>query len=78
MNNLMLLRERIQESTVSEQQKQIELQKLHAMFDICETAECRRVLLLRHFGEESQPCGNCDNCQHPPIRFDATELVQSC
>ena len=76
MNNLMLLRERIQESTVSEQQKQIELQKLHAMFDICETAECRRVLLLRHFGEESQPCGNCDNCQHPPIRFDATELVQ--
>ena len=76
MNNLMLLRERIQESTVSEQQKQIELQKLNAMFDICETAECRRVLLLRHFGEESQPCGNCDNCQHPPIRFDATELVQ--
>ena len=33
-------------------QKQIELAKLDAMFAVCETAECRRVLLLRHFGEE--------------------------
>ncbi len=76
MNNFMLLRERIQESNASDFQKQIEQQKLNAMFDICETADCRRVLLLRHFGETSRPCGNCDNCQHPPIRFDGTELVQ--
>jgi ATP-dependent DNA helicase RecQ len=28
--------------------------------------DCRRVRLLAYFGEDSQPCGNCDNCLHPP------------
>lgn len=76
MNALMLLKERIQESHASDFQKQIELDKLNAMFDVCETASCRRQLLLRHFGEHSEPCGNCDNCVHPPARFDGTDLVQ--
>lgn len=76
MNNLMLLKERIAESGSDAFQKQIELAKLNAMFTVCETAECRRVLLLRHFGEETRPCGNCDNCLNPPERFDGTEPVQ--
>ena len=76
MNNLMLLKERIIESQVSDLQKQIELKKLNAMFDVCETVSCRRQLLLRYFGEDSEPCGKCDNCLHPPVRFDGTELVQ--
>ncbi|WP_027009898.1 DNA helicase RecQ [Conchiformibius kuhniae] len=76
MNNLMLLRERIAQSGADDTQKQIELQKLNAVFDICETAGCRRVPLLRHFGETSEPCGNCDNCRHPPARFDGTENVR--
>lgn len=76
MNNLVLLKERIAESQASDFQKQIELNKLNAMFDVCETVSCRRQLLLRHFGEHSEPCGNCDNCLHPPTRFDATEIVQ--
>ena len=76
MNNLVLLKERIQESGADDFQKQVEIQKLNAMFDVCETAGCRRQLLLRHFGETSEPCGNCDNCLHPPERFDATEDVQ--
>ncbi|QMT31637.1 DNA helicase RecQ [Alysiella filiformis] len=76
MNVLVLLKERIMESQASDLQKQIELQKLNAMFDVCETAACRRQLLLRHFGEESAPCGNCDNCLHPPEKFDGTQIVQ--
>lgn len=76
MNTLLLLKERITESQASDFQKQIELQKLNAMFDVCETAACRRQLLLRHFGEQSEPCGNCDNCLHPPAKFDGTEIVQ--
>lgn len=76
MNNLMLLRERINDAQTDEIQKQIELQKLNAIFDVCETAGCRRVPLLRHFGEASEPCGHCDNCLHPPERFDGTEPVQ--
>ncbi len=76
LNDWSLLRERIQSGMSDDFQKSIEMQKLDGMFSICETAECRRVPLLRHFGEESAPCGHCDNCLHPPVRFDATVLVQ--
>ena len=76
LNDWVLLRERIAEGQTDETQKQIEMQKLDAMLSVCETADCRRVLLLRHFGENSQPCGHCDNCLHPPVRFNGTVLAQ--
>mgnify|MGYP001681421236 FL=1 len=76
LNDWVILRERILEGQSGEFQKNIELQKLDAMLAVCETAECRRVILLRHFGEHSEPCGHCDNCLHPPVRFDGTLLVQ--
>ncbi|ENX0322608.1 DNA helicase RecQ, partial [Neisseria gonorrhoeae] len=76
LNDWVLLRERIAEGNSDEVQKQIEMQKLDAMLSVCETAACRRVLLLKHFGEASEPCGHCDNCLHPPVRFDGTVLVQ--
>ena len=77
LNDWVILRERILEGQSGEFQKNIELQKLDAMLAVCETAECRRVMLLRHFGEHSEPCGHCDNCLHPPVRFDGTLLVQN-
>ena len=76
LNDWVILLERILEGQSGEFQKNIELQKLDAMLAVCETAECRRVMLLRHFGEHSEPCGHCDNCLHPPVRFDGTLLVQ--
>ena len=76
LNDWVILRERILEGQSGEFQKNIELQKLDAMLAVCETAKCRRVMLLRHFGEHSEPCGHCDNCLHPPVRFDGTLLVQ--
>ena len=76
LNDWVILRERILEGQSGEFQKNIELQKLDAMLAVYETAECRRVMLLRHFGEHSEPCGHCDNCLHPPVRFDGTLLVQ--
>lgn len=75
LNDYALLRERIAQSGSDDFQKQIEWQKLDAMFAICETAHCRRVPLLRHFGQDSAPCGHCDNCLHPPVCFDATTAV---
>ena len=39
---------------------------LDAMFALCETVDCRRVNLLRYFGQQSTPCGNCDTCLEPP------------
>ncbi|NUW36720.1 DNA helicase RecQ [Nonomuraea sp. SMC257] len=50
---------------------------LDAMLALCETAGCRRVLLLDYFGQElDKPCGNCDTCQTPPESWDATVPAQ--
>src|SRR3546814_7917319 len=36
--------------------------RLNALGGLVETVECRRALLLRHFGENPlERCGNCDN-----------------
>ena len=46
---------------------------LNQMLALCEGVECRRVFLLRYFGETgAQPCGNCDVCLNPPKLWDAT------
>ncbi|MEV0198118.1 DNA helicase RecQ [Nonomuraea sp. NPDC050691] len=50
---------------------------LDAMLALCETAGCRRVMLLDYFGQElEKPCGNCDTCQAPPESWDATVPAQ--
>ncbi|MGO1318456.1 MAG: RQC domain-containing protein, partial [Cellulomonadaceae bacterium] len=49
---------------------------LDAMLALCETVTCRRVQLLRYFGQESQPCGNCDTCLSPPETWDGTVPAQ--
>ena len=76
LNDWVLLRQRIQDGEAEAMQKQIELQKVDAVLSLCETASCRRQLLLAQFDEASEPCGHCDNCLEPPTRFDATVLVQ--
>ena len=51
--------------------------RLDALAGLVETAECRRAVLLRHFGEDPpEECGNCDNCLAPPPVRDATELAK--
>ncbi|GAB1516835.1 DNA helicase RecQ [Actinophytocola sp. KF-1] len=49
---------------------------LDAMLALCETVECRRVQLLNYFGQEAQPCGNCDTCLSPPEAWDGTIPAQ--
>ncbi|RWP55050.1 DNA helicase RecQ [Mesorhizobium sp.] len=36
--------------------------RLDTLIGYCETAQCRRQILLGYFGETAVPCGNCDNC----------------
>ncbi len=57
----------------SEEFKQVMRGKLDALLSLAEDTRCRRVSLLHYFGEDSQPCGNCDNCLQPPVVWDATE-----
>ncbi|MGO1925212.1 DNA helicase RecQ [Brachybacterium tyrofermentans] len=49
---------------------------LDAMLALCETVSCRRVQLLRYFGQDSEACGNCDICLSPPQTWDATVPAQ--
>ncbi|MGI3783441.1 MAG: DNA helicase RecQ [Janthinobacterium lividum] len=49
---------------------------LDAMLALCETVECRRVQLLAYFGQQSEPCGNCDTCTTPPQTWDGTVPAQ--
>ena len=60
----------------SEEFKQVMRGKLDALLALAEDTRCRRVSLLHYFGEESQPCGNCDNCLQPPAVWDATEAAR--
>lgn len=49
---------------------------LDAMLALCETVQCRRQNLLAYFGEQSEPCGNCDTCLEPPASWDGTVPAQ--
>lgn len=56
--------------------KRLLSQQLNSMLGLCETRTCRRRLILAHFGESSQPCGNCDTCLSPPDSWDGTVAAQ--
>ncbi|MDP5103034.1 MAG: DNA helicase RecQ [Erythrobacter sp.] len=51
--------------------------RLNSLAALIETPECRRAVLLKHFGEHPPArCGNCDNCDNPPQVVDASELAR--
>lgn len=67
------------EAEVSASQAQKVAASFDQMLQFAESLSCRRVQLLAHFGQDSDPCGYCDNCQtrlqgHLP--WDATEAAQ--
>jgi ATP-dependent DNA helicase RecQ len=69
-----LARQRITEGEADEARKGHELQMLARLAGWAETLGCRRVPLLKHFGEaDPAPCGNCDNCLQAPETLDVTE-----
>jgi ATP-dependent DNA helicase RecQ len=76
LNDVVIHRQRIDESAAGDEQKRVERGKLDALLAWCEIAECRRVSLLRYFSEESTPCGNCDTCLEPPELWDGTEAAR--
>ena len=66
----------IDESEAPDEQKRVERAKLEALIGYAEAATCRRRILLGYFGDECEPCGNCDICLDPPELFDGTEAAQ--
>lgn len=76
VSDIARLRAFINEAKSDENQKWIERSKLNSLIGLCETANCRRQVLLNYFGQKSEKCGFCDNCQNPPHTFDATIAAQ--
>jgi ATP-dependent DNA helicase RecQ len=66
----------IEESDAPDQRKRMERQKLDALLGLAETSGCRRQALLSYFGDDCEPCGNCDTCAAPPKLFDGTVAAQ--
>ena len=69
-------RRMIDEGEAEEEFKRLQRGKLDALLALAEAHDCRRVRLLGYFGEHGTPCGNCDNCLHPPATWDATEAAR--
>jgi ATP-dependent DNA helicase RecQ len=69
-------RRMIDESPAGEDFKQVMRGKLDALLGLAEATDCRRVRLLTYFGEQSEPCGNCDNCLNPPEIWDGTDAAR--
>ena len=63
-------------SSAGEAFKRQERQRLDAMLGLCEVTSCRRQVLLRYFGDDHPPCGNCDNCLTPPETWDGTDAAR--
>jgi ATP-dependent DNA helicase RecQ len=81
LQDLALQRQMIENSESPEDQKRVERQKLSALLGYCESATCRRQVLLNYFDDDGEPCGNCDTCLHPPETFDgsiAAQKILSC
>ncbi len=77
LQDVITLRQFVHQTDAGEQFKQVAHNKLEAMLGLCELIACRRQALLAYFGEDlGKPCGNCDNCVHPPQTWDGTEAAR--
>lgn len=63
----------IEQSAGSEERQRIELKKLYAMVDYCQTTQCLQSFVLRYFGQEPETdCQRCSNCNQT---FDARDIT---
>jgi ATP-dependent DNA helicase RecQ len=77
VQDVVALRQMLDQSEAPEEIRRVERGKLEALVGYCETAVCRRQVLLNYFGEAlAEPCGNCDTCFEPVETFDGTVTVQ--
>ncbi len=76
LNDAVQHRRMINESGADETFRRLAHAKLDALLALCESATCRRQRMLAYFGEESEPCGNCDVCLDAPETWDGTEAAR--
>ena len=74
--DIALRRRFIEESEAPDARKAMERRKLDTLLGLAESSRCRRQILLRYFGDDCAPCGNCDVCLDPPETFDGSIAAQ--
>jgi ATP-dependent DNA helicase RecQ len=75
-DDIRLRRTQIDEGLAPQDRKMADHGRLNALLGLAEATACRRQVLLRYFGENPEPCGNCDLCDRPALLFDATDAVR--
>lgn len=76
-DDIRLRRTQIDEGLAPPERRTADHARLNALLGLAEALECRRMALLRYFGENPEtPCGNCDLCATPPEVFDGTDAVR--
>jgi ATP-dependent DNA helicase RecQ len=75
-DDIRLRRTQIDEGLAPPDRKSADHARLNALLGLAEAMACRRQVLLGYFGEEAQPCCNCDLCDRPAVLFDATDAVR--
>jgi ATP-dependent DNA helicase RecQ len=77
LQDVIKLRQMMDESQGNEQFKRLERIRLDAMLGLCEITSCRRQALRQYFGEEAPDrCNNCDACLNPAPTWDGTVASQ--
>jgi ATP-dependent DNA helicase RecQ len=66
----------IEDEGASEEHRRRAHRRLDTLVGYCETADCRRQILLNYFGERAAPCGNCDNCLDQAPQADGKAEAQ--
>ena len=69
-------RSQIDEGLASNERKSADHGRLNALLGLAEALTCRRLTLLKYFGDDDVECKNCDLCEMPPETFDATQSVR--
>lgn len=75
-NDLRTYRWFIENSDADEAYSKLQYQKLQAITDYANTAECLQQFIVRYFGQECSPCGKCTNCLDDREKVDITEDTQ--
>lgn len=76
MDDIKLRRMQIDDGGAAEEQKRVERQRLNALVALAESPRCRRQTLLAYFGDQAEPCGNCDLCEGGVDLFDGAVEAQ--
>lgn len=77
MQDIVQRQQMIENGDGSERHKRALWKRLQSLLAYTESPECRRAVVLRHFGERDTPtkCNRCDRCLQPVETFDGTTDV---